>query len=481
MKKILFFFVIMMSSMMTPVSAVETSNHNYWYVGIKNNILPIESSVKIQEKEEVIKISNFFNCVRDFNLGGFVGYKFNPYLSFQMESNVSGKMLPFLKFDFPDIYNYDLNGTAKFSIPLSSSLNAYARIGTSYEVYNSIKPTQSEIKEPVVVEKPVTPPTPEVQAAAPAAEAPAQPAAENEGATEAPAQPAAENEGATESSDQPAAENEGGSETPKEVTEPQTPQQPVVTTPTPEVVPTPVKTDSLKAISKNIQPQYNIRPVLAVGLDYFFNPNTNLHFDYNFKKILQDGFAPLEKSVWGCCNVGISWNFNNFESNVKNTHINTFRPILSNHISHKKNIVNDLQYKNKKFLNPNFEKTILFPSKSFTLSQNSKNILENLVKQIKKYNLNQKFIEITGYSDQLGLPEENQKLSEKRAQIVADFLHLNNFPIKKMFVRGLGSTSFFSQKTNSIIHNTKNLKNSFKFDRRVVIKISSLPRKKITF
>ncbi|WP_343126382.1 OmpA family protein [Buchnera aphidicola] len=371
MKKILFFLIFFISSIFSTVQASEIQKH-YWYTGIKNNWLPPHNGVGVQEIKELFTISNLFNHIKNFNFGGFIGYKFNPYLHFQVDTDISGKILPILQFSLPEIYNYDFSGTAKFSVPLSSSLNVYSRIGTMYSVQN--------FKDMNDFEK----------------------------------------------------------------------------------------------SNKDLHTTYKILPILTLGLDYLFTHKTNVHFDYNFKKIMQDGFSSLENATWGCFNVGISRNFNNYKNNSENHPINSYSKY-----SYQNNKINtnfsNISIGNGSNVSMDLQENILFDSNSYELSEVSKKILESFIQKITQYNCDTKYIMITGYADKFGTVENNQKLSEKRAQIVADFLKSKNFPIKKIFLKGMGCNHFFDASTYSTIKNQEILKNFLAFDRRVTIKLYSLP------
>ena len=83
---------------------------------------------------------------------------------------------------------------------------------------------------------------------------------------------------------------------------------------------------------------------------------------------------------------------------------------------------------------------INYPSGSFEIDPNSKKKLQklagilNFVPQIR--------MEINGYTDNIGTAVANQKLSEKRANRVRDYLVTLGVASDRMQVFGLGETGF---------------------------------------
>lgn len=82
------------------------------------------------------------------------------------------------------------------------------------------------------------------------------------------------------------------------------------------------------------------------------------------------------------------------------------------------------------------ESGILFPVDSYTLSQGSRNSLEKLSATLKEYPETE--ILVAGHTDNTGQSAYNQKLSERRADAVADFLSGHGVKRSRLVVKGYG-------------------------------------------
>ncbi len=83
-------------------------------------------------------------------------------------------------------------------------------------------------------------------------------------------------------------------------------------------------------------------------------------------------------------------------------------------------------------------KTIYFGCGKARLSKTAKKELEQLLQTLQKFP--ETMISIEGHTDSKGDSFRNQKLSEKRAQVVVDFLLSKNISTDRIMSRGFGST-----------------------------------------
>ncbi|MEX0571281.1 OmpA family protein, partial [Acinetobacter baumannii] len=73
--------------------------------------------------------------------------------------------------------------------------------------------------------------------------------------------------------------------------------------------------------------------------------------------------------------------------------------------------------------------------------------LTRLANQLNKYDLNK--LKIVGHTDDVGNPEYNQKLSEERAQSVANLFLTHGFKKENIYVIGRGSTQPYVPNTTN--------------------------------
>ncbi|AOA60003.1 OmpA family protein [Acinetobacter larvae] len=80
---------------------------------------------------------------------------------------------------------------------------------------------------------------------------------------------------------------------------------------------------------------------------------------------------------------------------------------------------------------------LLFDFDSFDITADKQNELTHLANQLHKYNLNK--LKVVGHTDDLGEANYNQKLSEKRAQRVAQIFLEQGFNNNNIHIIGRGS------------------------------------------
>ncbi|HAV4462869.1 OmpA family protein [Acinetobacter baumannii] len=90
---------------------------------------------------------------------------------------------------------------------------------------------------------------------------------------------------------------------------------------------------------------------------------------------------------------------------------------------------------------------LLFDFNDATLKQSHEAELTRLANQLNKYDLNK--LKIVGHTDDVGNPEYNQKLSEERAQSVANLFLTHGFKKENIHVIGRGSTQPYVPNTTN--------------------------------
>lgn len=86
---------------------------------------------------------------------------------------------------------------------------------------------------------------------------------------------------------------------------------------------------------------------------------------------------------------------------------------------------------------------LLFDFNDADISSQKQAELTKLAEQLNKYKLNK--VRIVGHTDSVGNPEYNLKLSEKRAQSVAQVFEANHFQPNNIQIVGKGSTQPINQ------------------------------------
>lgn len=81
---------------------------------------------------------------------------------------------------------------------------------------------------------------------------------------------------------------------------------------------------------------------------------------------------------------------------------------------------------------------LLFDFNDSTIKANHVTEIERLALQLHKYKLDK--VKIAGHTDNVGNPEYNLKLSEQRAQSVADIFQKSGFSQQNMTILGRGSS-----------------------------------------
>jgi OOP family OmpA-OmpF porin len=77
-----------------------------------------------------------------------------------------------------------------------------------------------------------------------------------------------------------------------------------------------------------------------------------------------------------------------------------------------------------------------FATDSAELTEQDKALLDQVIANMKKVNITEG--EVRGYTDSTGSPAHNQKLSERRAQAVADYLKEHGISSGRLTVKGFG-------------------------------------------
>jgi outer membrane protein OmpA-like peptidoglycan-associated protein len=81
---------------------------------------------------------------------------------------------------------------------------------------------------------------------------------------------------------------------------------------------------------------------------------------------------------------------------------------------------------------------LFFDTNKYELKPQSRTELNRLIEFMRQYRDVQ--IEVSGYTDNVGSPESNQQLSQRRAQSVVDYLSGHGISANRLRSRGYGET-----------------------------------------
>ena len=87
------------------------------------------------------------------------------------------------------------------------------------------------------------------------------------------------------------------------------------------------------------------------------------------------------------------------------------------------------------------KKSILFAYKKTTLQNNKSSVLDTIIDKLKKCDITTKIIEIGGHTDSIGSRGYNQRLSEKRAKSVKNYMISKGIETKRVKAVGYGEVA----------------------------------------
>lgn len=125
----------------------------------------------------------------------------------------------------------------------------------------------------------------------------------------------------------------------------------------------------------------------------------------------------------------------------------------------------------------NLQTQVLFDFNKYTLDQHGREILEQLLSELKKFKVLDKTAFLVGYSDRLGSDSYNQKLSERRSETVVNFLINKGVPRDKISAVGLGKSNPVTDGKCGSDLNRPELIKCLSLDRRVEIDVSGILEK----
>lgn len=157
----------------------------------------------------------------------------------------------------------------------------------------------------------------------------------------------------------------------------------------------------------------------AVGADYAFSKRWSMRLEYQYVDGLGDNSNVLQADM-SYASIGLAYHFGQSD-NI--SAIPTPEPISQ---PEPEPVV--------KVVDVSLNSNALFDSNSYEVKQSKS--LKHWAEELKKYKENN--IVITGHTDSTGTEKYNQKLSERRAQAVADYILSAGVEYNNLTVKGLG-------------------------------------------
>ncbi|VFP79225.1 hypothetical protein [Buchnera aphidicola] len=129
MKKIFIICTLLISSFFSTVHAKPVSRVKKWNFGIQLNSF---NPKKIFYKYKNLSYNNYRHIINGFmslNPNIFTKYKFNPYVNFQLNSNILESIIKDFKKNTTDIYFSSMEYAVNFIYPIRKNINLYTNIG----------------------------------------------------------------------------------------------------------------------------------------------------------------------------------------------------------------------------------------------------------------------------------------------------------------------------------------------------------------
>lgn len=191
---------------------------------------------------------------------------------------------------------------------------------------------------------------------------------------------------------------------------------------------------------------YNVSPVVALGLDYRLNQDFSTRLEYQWvNKIHNEG--PTRPNN-GLLTLGVTYSLGS-PAVIKD-------PV-------------ETEIREQQFV---LNEDVLFNYNKSDLKPEGKLELDSLVSKLEKINPAESMILVIGHTDRIGSVSYNQKLSERRAQSVANYLIAKGVPANLIRVRGAGKSEPVTGDTCNSLRGAK-LRDCLAPDRRVAIEIKA--------
>ncbi|MFZ4211469.1 porin OmpA [Pantoea endophytica] len=199
-----------------------------------------------------------------------------------------------------------------------------------------------------------------------------------------------------------------------------------------------------------------VSPLAAVGVEYALTKNWATRLDYQWVNNIGDAGTVGARPDNSMLSVGVSYRFGQDEDAA---------PVVAPAPAPAPVV------ETKRFT---LKSDVLFTFNKSTLKPEGQQALDQLYSQLSSMDPKDGSVVVLGFTDRIGSEQYNQKLSEKRAQSVVDYLVSKGIPSNKISARGMGESNPVTGNTCDSVKGRNALIDCLAPDRRVEIDVKGI-------
>ncbi|AUX72313.1 porin OmpA [Erwinia pyrifoliae] len=198
-----------------------------------------------------------------------------------------------------------------------------------------------------------------------------------------------------------------------------------------------------------------VSPLAAVGVEYAVTKNWATRLDYQWVNNIGDAGTVGARPDNSMLSVGVSYRFGQDDVAPVVAPAPAPAPVVET----------------KRFT---LKSDVLFTFNKANLKPEGQQALDQLYTQLSNLDPKDGSVVVLGYTDRIGSEQYNQKLSEKRAQSVVDYLVSKGIPSNKISARGEGESNPVTGNTCDSVKGRAALIDCLSPDRRVEIQVKGI-------
>ncbi|BCG10021.1 MULTISPECIES: porin OmpA [Buttiauxella] len=198
-----------------------------------------------------------------------------------------------------------------------------------------------------------------------------------------------------------------------------------------------------------------VSPLAAVGVEYAITRDIATRLDYQWVSNIGDAQTVGTRPDNGMLSLGVSYRFGQYDA----------APVVAPAPAPAPEV------QTKHFT---LKSDVLFNFNKATLKPEGQQALDQLYTQLSNLDPKDGSVVVLGFTDRIGSDEYNQKLSDKRAQSVVDYLISKGIPANKISPRGMGESNPVTGNTCDNVAPKAKLIDCLAPDRRVEIEVKGI-------
>jgi len=198
-----------------------------------------------------------------------------------------------------------------------------------------------------------------------------------------------------------------------------------------------------------------VSPLAAVGLEYAITRDIATRLDYQWVSNIGDAQTVGTRPDNGMLSLGVSYRFGQYDA----------APVVAPAPAPAPEV------QTKHFT---LKSDVLFNFNKATLKPEGQQALDQLYTQLSNLDPKDGSVVVLGFTDRIGSDQYNQKLSDKRAQSVVDYLISKGIPANKISPRGMGESNPVTGSTCDNVAPKAKLIDCLAPDRRVEIEVKGI-------